>query len=235
MVQQTVDQSSALKAAKKLLKKEESKSLKVKVLAKNVVEKLGGAGNSKTIKRWIVASDKFTIDGKVVSLASKKRLLENQLDNVNKKRKTMDAANKSPAVSTMNESTVSEWRKQHKIVVMDARDTEEGKEATKELNTKAEYFPDASFDMVSRENEIAPVLLKQCTENGFKSPTPIQAQCWPVLLQTLNGKKRDVVGIAETGSGKTLAFGLPALSAMSFEGTSKRRLPRMLVLAPTRE
>jgi ATP-dependent RNA helicase DBP3 len=235
MVEQTVDQNSALKAAKKLLKKEESKSLKVKVLAKNIVEKLG-AGNVKTIKKWIVASDKFAVNGKVVTLASKKRLSEAQLETSSKKLKTMDTENKSPVISTMNESTVSEWRKKHKIVVMDARDTEEGKEATKELNTKAEYFPDASFDMVSRENEIAPVLLKHCTEgNGFKSPSPIQAQCWPVLLHTLNGKKRDVVGIAETGSGKTLAFGLPALSAMSFEGTSKRRLPRMLVLAPTRE
>ena len=235
MVEQTVDQNSALKAAKKLLKKEESKSLKVKVLAKNIVEKLG-AGNVKTIKKWIVASDKFAVNGKVVTLASKKRLSEAQLETSSKKLKTMDTENKSPVISTMNESTVSEWRKKHKIVVMDARDTEEGKEATKELNTKAEYFPDTSFDMVSRENEIAPVLLKQCTEgNGFKSPTPIQAQCWPVLLHTLNGKKRDVVGIAETGSGKTLAFALPALSAMFFEGTSKRRLPRMLILAPTRE
>lgn len=41
---------------------------------------------------------------------------------------------------------------------------------------------------------------------GFVRPTPIQSQCWPILLA-----KRDVVGIAETGSGKTLAFLLPSL------------------------
>lgn len=41
---------------------------------------------------------------------------------------------------------------------------------------------------------------------GFARPTPIQSQCWPILLA-----KRDVVGIAETGSGKTLAFLLPSL------------------------
>ena len=50
-----------------------------------------------------------------------------------------------------------------------------------------------------------------------------------------DGRKRDVVGIAETGSGKTLAFAIPALSSMMSSPQPKRRLPRMLVLAPTRE
>jgi hypothetical protein len=244
MGQQTasaVDTSAALKAAKKLLKKQDSGSLKLKTLAKNVVEKLG-AGNAKTVKKCIVASDKFTVEGKLVSLTSKsncKRLNEQQLDDdkPSKKSKTDKAEKASPSSSTaMDASKVAEWRKDHKIVLMDTRDDEEGKKATEDLNIKAEYFPDSSFDMVSRENGIAPSLVKQCTQgNGFTSPTPIQAQCWPVLLHSLNGKKRDVVGIAETGSGKTLAFGLPALSAMFLEGTPKRRLPRMLVLSPTRE
>ena len=41
---------------------------------------------------------------------------------------------------------------------------------------------------------------------GFSQPSPIQAQCWPIILSG-----RDLVGIAATGSGKTLAFGLPGL------------------------
>jgi len=49
-----------------------------------------------------------------------------------------------------------------------------------------------------------------------------------------DGRRRDVVGIAETGSGKTLAFSLPALTAMS-KSTPNSKAPRMLVLAPTRE
>ncbi|VDC01807.1 unnamed protein product [Peniophora sp. CBMAI 1063] len=81
----------------------------------------------------------------------------------------------------------------------------------------------------------------------FKEPTPIQACAWPPLM-----KGRDVVGIAETGSGKTLAFGIPALSRLleeqtkNGEGESKKskkrgkkggngQLPRVLILAPTRE
>ena len=61
--------------------------------------------------------------------------------------------------------------------------------------------------------------------SSFKVPTPIQAQCWPIMCAG-----RDVVGVAETGSGKTLAFFLPAIAAAR-EG----RGVRVLVLAPTRE
>ena len=50
-----------------------------------------------------------------------------------------------------------------------------------------------------------PSELLQATD-GFVAPSPIQAQCWPIILSG-----RDVVGIAATGSGKTLAFGLPAI------------------------
>ena len=42
---------------------------------------------------------------------------------------------------------------------------------------------------------------------GFAQPSPIQAQCWPIILSG-----HDLVGIAATGSGKTLAFGLPGLT-----------------------
>lgn len=42
---------------------------------------------------------------------------------------------------------------------------------------------------------------------GFASPSPIQSQCWPIILSG-----RDLIGIASTGSGKTLGFGLPMLA-----------------------
>ncbi|RKP25219.1 P-loop containing nucleoside triphosphate hydrolase protein [Syncephalis pseudoplumigaleata] len=67
----------------------------------------------------------------------------------------------------------------------------------------------------------------------FKAPTPIQATCWPALLAG-----RDLVGIAETGSGKTMAFALPGLVYLRKQrhaGGSKKHVPRILVLAPTRE
>merc|ERR1712130_419324 len=69
---------------------------------------------------------------------------------------------------------------------------------------------------------------------GFEKPTPIQAQCWPVLASG-----RDVIGIAETGSGKTLAFTIPALAHLQHrtatEGKASKGSPRMLIIAPTRE
>ena len=71
--------------------------------------------------------------------------------------------------------------------------------------------------------------LKVC--EGFDKPSPIQAQCWPVLLSG-----RDLVGIAKTGSGKTLAFSLPGLMhvAARMRSSGKDR-PYMLVLSLTRE
>ncbi|KAH8097793.1 helicase [Aureococcus anophagefferens] len=70
-----------------------------------------------------------------------------------------------------------------------------------------------------------------CEAKGWPGPTPIQAQCWPILCDD-----RDVVAVAETGSGKTLGFGMPALSKFkqALAGRGKRQ-PAMLVLAPTRE
>lgn len=69
-------------------------------------------------------------------------------------------------------------------------------------------------------------LVSHCEQKRWTRPTPIQAQCWPILAAG-----RDVVAIAETGSGKTLAFALPSLSRIE----DKRKKLTMLVLAPTRE
>ena len=70
---------------------------------------------------------------------------------------------------------------------------------------------------------------------NFEAPTPIQAQCWPIL-----SSGRDIIGIAETGSGKTLAFTLPALVHILDKKKNKGQQkkgggPTMLVIAPTRE
>ena len=64
---------------------------------------------------------------------------------------------------------------------------------------------------------------------GTRSPTPIQAQTIPLALQ-----RRDVIGIAQTGTGKTASFTLPMIEMLS-KGRAKARMPRALVLEPTRE
>jgi ATP-dependent RNA helicase DBP3 len=64
----------------------------------------------------------------------------------------------------------------------------------------------------------------------FEKPSPVQAQCWPIVLSG-----RDVVGIAATGSGKTLAYALPGLTRIVKNQKKKQKHASILVLAPTRE
>ena len=86
------------------------------------------------------------------------------------------------------------------------------------------------------ELKLVQPLLQALTECGYEQPTPIQAQTIPVMLAG-----RDVIASAQTGTGKTAAFVLPALQLLAAHGSQpapKRRgagVPRVLVLAPTRE
>src|SRR5271168_5010788 len=64
---------------------------------------------------------------------------------------------------------------------------------------------------------------------GYKAPTPIQDQAIPHVLA-----RRDVLGIAQTGTGKTAAFTLPMLTMLE-QGRARARMPRTLILEPTRE
>ncbi len=81
-------------------------------------------------------------------------------------------------------------------------------------------FSDLSLD---------PRVLQAVTESGYLTPTPIQIQAIPHALEG-----RDVLGIAQTGTGKTGAFVLPMVTHLS-KGRARARMPRSLVLAPTRE
>ncbi|MEC3860058.1 DEAD/DEAH box helicase [Mesobacterium sp. TK19101] len=74
-----------------------------------------------------------------------------------------------------------------------------------------------------------PKVLKAIAEAGYETPTPIQAGAIPAALE---GK--DVLGIAQTGTGKTASFTLPMITALA-RGRARARMPRSLVLCPTRE
>jgi superfamily II DNA/RNA helicase len=72
-------------------------------------------------------------------------------------------------------------------------------------------------------------VLQAVAASGYDTPTPIQAQSIPHALQG-----RDILGIAQTGTGKTAAFTLPMLSRLE-QGRARARMPRTLILEPTRE
>ena len=72
-------------------------------------------------------------------------------------------------------------------------------------------------------------VLNAVEASGYDTPTPIQEQAIPHALQG-----RDILGIAQTGTGKTAAFTLPMLSMLE-RGRARARMPRTLILEPTRE
>src|SRR3569623_36208 len=72
-------------------------------------------------------------------------------------------------------------------------------------------------------------VLAAVAATGYTTPTPIQEQAIPHVLA-----RRDVLGIAQTGTGKTAAFVLPMLTLLE-SGRARARMPRTLILEPTRE
>lgn len=72
-------------------------------------------------------------------------------------------------------------------------------------------------------------ILKAVTDAGYDTPTPIQAQAIPSVLMA-----RDILGCAQTGTGKTASFTLPMLDILH-HGRARMRMPRSIILEPTRE
>ncbi len=83
--------------------------------------------------------------------------------------------------------------------------------------------------MTFDELSLDPRILEAVKGAGYSTPTPIQAQGIPAVLGG-----RDVTGIAQTGTGKTAAFVLPMIHKLG-QGRAKARMPRSLILEPTRE
>ncbi len=77
--------------------------------------------------------------------------------------------------------------------------------------------------------KLSPKVLKAVEEAGYETPTPIQLGAIPPALEG-----RDVLGIAQTGTGKTASFTLPLITQLA-RGRARARMPRSLVLCPTRE
>ncbi|HSC38865.1 MAG TPA: DEAD/DEAH box helicase, partial [Chitinophagaceae bacterium] len=84
--------------------------------------------------------------------------------------------------------------------------------------------------MSFNELQLIEPVLKALQHEGYTTPTPIQQQSIPVVLQ-----QRDLLGCAQTGTGKTAAFAIPLLQLMHQNPPQGRRGIRTLVLTPTRE
>jgi ATP-dependent RNA helicase RhlE len=92
------------------------------------------------------------------------------------------------------------------------------------------HFLIKTFYLVSFNNlPLIEPLLKALSKEGYSTPTPIQLQAIPVILE-----KRDLLGCAQTGTGKTAAFTIPILQLMHLTAEKHYRL-RTLILTPTRE
>ena len=89
------------------------------------------------------------------------------------------------------------------------------------FNTKNLQFTSFNF---------ATPILSALDKAGYKTPTPIQAQAIPVILQ-----KKDVLACAQTGTGKTASFALPLIQQLLDAPKSAQEAPLALILAPTRE
>ncbi|MHA1153643.1 MAG: DEAD/DEAH box helicase [Alphaproteobacteria bacterium] len=76
---------------------------------------------------------------------------------------------------------------------------------------------------------LSPEVLKAVAEAGYVEPTPIQAKAIPYVLMG-----RDILGCAQTGTGKTASFTLPMIDVLA-SGRARARMPRSLILEPTRE
>ena len=98
---------------------------------------------------------------------------------------------------------------------------------TKNENNNSTMQPDIQFKSL---NIIEPIL-KAVKEEGYTTPTPIQVQAIPIVLQGT-----DLLGCAQTGTGKTAAFAIPILQLLSANKTyHKKRKVRSLIVTPTRE
>ena len=97
-----------------------------------------------------------------------------------------------------------------------------------EIETE-EIPADEAVKVTFKELGLDPKIIKALDDMGYEKPTPIQARAIPSALE-----QRDVLGIAQTGTGKTGAFTLPTMHKLT-KGRARARMPRCLIVCPTRE
>ncbi|KAJ9089591.1 ATP-dependent RNA helicase dbp2 [Entomophthora muscae] len=122
-----------------------------------------------------------------------------------------DFYHEHPVIQHMSQSEVVAFRRKHEISVIGDN-----------IPRPVLFFSQANFPEY---------VLSEILKLGFRAPTPIQSQGWPMAMSG-----RNMVGIAHTGSGKTLAYALPAIVHINAQPLLKAGDgPIVLILAPTRE
>ena len=226
-----VEASAALKIVKKSLKRQDSKSMKLKALAKAIAQEMGEEKiSSKTIKQWIQSSSKFNLEGKVVSLVSEKkqtistsikRGAESPLTVVTKKAKLVDedgddddndkdtenASTVSNNSDNDNQSTISSSSNKTSVV---GKWREQNKIVLKHATddatlTKALNQNKGFFPFTSFDSKECKTLIVPALLRQCTEGNGFTKPS-PIQAQSwpilLGESPRDIVGIAETGSGK---------------------------------
>jgi len=114
----------------------------------------------------------------------------------------------SASIRDMSEQEVATWREANQMTV-------DGNDCPRPIR-------------VFEESRLPEDIIENLKTAGFKAPTPIQMQCWPMIMTG-----QDVIGVAQTGSGKTLGFMLPGIMHVRCQTSGSG--PIILCVAPTRE
>ncbi|XP_029799047.1 probable ATP-dependent RNA helicase DDX43 [Suricata suricatta] len=126
----------------------------------------------------------------------------------------------SETTSSMTQEQVDIWRKENYNITCDDLKNDEKRQIpnpTCTFEDAFKYYPEA---------------MENIRKAGFRKPTPIQSQAWPIVLQGF-----DLIGVSQTGTGKTLSYLMPGFIHLDSQPIirEQRIRPGMLVLTPTRE
>ncbi|KXV72043.1 DNA helicase [Acetobacter cerevisiae] len=140
---------------------------------------------------------------------------------------TEDSA--SIPVPTADTAATEKAPEPEKIVAAPAAEAPAEPVTAESPEAKAEPEKAAEPQTTFADLELSAPILRAVTEMGYTHPTPIQEQAIPAILMA-----KDVLGVAQTGTGKTASFTLPMLEILS-GSRARARMPRSLILEPTRE
>ncbi|XP_055965471.1 probable ATP-dependent RNA helicase DDX43 [Sorex fumeus] len=126
----------------------------------------------------------------------------------------------SKTTRSMSQGQIEDWRKENYNIMCD--DLKDGEK--RPIPNPTCKFEDAF--------QCYPEVMENIKKAGFRKPTPIQSQAWPIVLQGI-----DLIGVAQTGTGKTLSYLMPGFIHLDSQPIPRdeRNGPGMLVLTPTRE